>query len=256
MYRQMLKRQEFLRAEIEDCLRVINAAPPGKLEVCKNNSSIRFYVKPDCGPRKYLPKAEIKTAEMLAHKRIMLTRLSFLEKELRATQLYLKHCPNETSRQKIVKRESKLSELISKPDSLPWHLQPFNSNLSFPENFKHPSPSGHMLRSKSECLIDMELFHRNVPFRYECELKVHGTVMYPDFTFFNENTGEFKYWEHFGMMDDSIYRRKAFDKVENYISCGFVPGENVLFTYETSKAPLTITTVDRTIDEIVDWLEL
>gem|GEM_PF-3525664 len=30
MYRQILKRQEFLRAEIDDCLRVINAAPPGK----------------------------------------------------------------------------------------------------------------------------------------------------------------------------------------------------------------------------------
>jgi len=101
----------------------------------------------------------------------------------------------------------------------------------------------------------MELFYRNVPFRYECELKVFGTTTYPDFTFFNEKTGEYKYWEHFGMMDDPVYRRKAFDKID-YISYGLVPGENVLFTYETSKAPLTITTVDRTIDEIAAWLEL
>ena len=256
MYRQMLKRQEFLRAQIEECLRIIDAAPSGKLEVHKNNTSIRFYVKPNSGPRKYLPKAEIKTAELLARKRIMLTRLSFLEKELRATELYLKYYPKETSRQEIVKRESKLLELIPKPSSLPWHMQPFNSNLSFPENLKHPSPSGHMLRSKSECLIDMELFYRSVPFRYECELKVYGTTMYPDFTFFNECSGEFKYWEHFGMMDDPIYRRKAFDKIETYISYGFVPGENVLFTYETSKAPLTITTVERTIDELAAWLGL
>lgn len=256
MYNLMLKRREFLRAQIEECLRIIGAAPPGKLEIHKNNTTTRFYVKPDNGPRYYLPKAEMKTAELLARKRIMLTRLSFLEKELRATELYLKHYPREVLRLESGEKEVQFLELISKPVSLPWHLQPFNSNTAFSENLRHPSPSGHMLRSKSECLIDMELFYRSIPFRYECELKMPGTTMYPDFTFFSASTGEFKYWEHFGMMDDPLYRRKAFDKIETYISYGFVPDENVLFTYETANSPLTMTTIDRKIDEIAAWLNL
>ena len=58
------------------------------------------------------------------------------------------------------------------------------------------------------------------------------------------------------MMDDSQYRRKAFDKTEFYISNGFIPGEDVYFTYETSKSPLTMTSIDKIIDDIKDWLTI
>ena len=256
MYRQMLKRQKFLRAQIEECLRIIDAAPPGKLEVHKNNSSSKWFIKPDNGPRTYLPKSETETAKRLAEKRIALSRLSLLEKELRSTEMYLKHYPKEAEIIGLSQKEILFTELITPQPTLPWHLQPFNSDPAFPEKLQHPSLSGHKLRSKSERLIDMQLFYRKIPFRYECELKLGGTIFYPDFTFFNERTGEFKYWEHFGIMDNSQYKRKAFDKTEFYISNDMIPGEDVFFTYETANAPLTITTVDRIIDYIADWLSL
>ena len=47
MYNQMLKRQAFLSSQIDECLRVINAAPPGKLEIHKNNTSSKWFIKPD-----------------------------------------------------------------------------------------------------------------------------------------------------------------------------------------------------------------
>ena len=250
----MVKRQQFLLSQIEDCLNIINNAPPGKLEIHKNNSSFRWYVKPDNGPRFYLPRSEFKTARLLADKKIAINRLSALEKELRATELYLRHYPKETELINLFDTESRLVELINVFDCLPWHLQDFSSNPSFPENLKHPSPSGHMLRSKSECLIDMELFYRNIPFRYECELNVLGHISYPDFTFYNEKSNEYKYWEHFGMIDDPKYRKRAFEKMDAYISQGFVPGKDVIFSFETSSAPLTVTTIDRIIDDISDWL--
>lgn len=252
----MLKRQAFLRSQIEECLQVINAAPPGKLEIHKNNTSFKWFVKPNDGPRIYLPRSESESAKQLAKKGIALSRLSILEKELRSTEMYLNHLPKKAEIYALAQKEFLFAELIDPPNPVPWHLQPFNSNTAFSENLKHPSPSGHMLRSKSECLIDMELFYRNIPFRYECELKLFGNTSYPDFTFFNEHTGEYRYWEHFGMMDDPQYRRKAFDKAEFYISNGFIPGEKVYFTYETSKSPLTITSIDKIIDEIKDWLDL
>ena len=256
MYNLMLKRQEFLRAQIEECLRIIDAAPPGKLEIHKNNSSVKWFIKADDCPRTYLPRSEVKKAELLAKKGITLSRLSILEKELRSTEMYLKHFPKDSEYSAHAEKASQFAELITPPNSLPWHLQPFNSNPAFPEKLKHSSASGHKLRSKSERLIDMSLFYRGVPFRYECELRLGGTLSYPDFTFFNERTGEYRYWEHFGMMDDPQYKRKAYDKTEFYISNGFIPGENVFFTYETSQSPLNITSVDRIIDYIADWLGL
>lgn len=256
MYNQMLKRQAFLRSQIEECLRVINAAPPGKLEIHKNNTSSKWFIKPDDGPRIYLPRSEVKAAKQLAEKGIALSRLSILEKELRSTEMYLNHFPKESETYNLAQKGALFAELIDRTNPISWHLQSYNSNPTFPENLKHPSPSGHMLRSKSECLIDMELFYRNIPFRYECELKLFGSTSYPDFTFFNEHTGEYRYWEHFGMMDDSQYRRKAFDKTEFYISNGFIPGEDVYFTYETSKSPLTMTSIDKIIDDIKDWLTI
>ncbi len=255
MYKQMLKRRAFLRAQIDECIHVISVAPPGKLEVHKNNASTRWYVKPDKGPRKYLPKSEHETAARLAEKRIKLIRLSALEKELRATDLYLKYCPKNSDLLSFAEKNILVTNLIEQHDQSSWHLQPFNSNPSFPENLKHPSPSGHMLRSKSECIIDMELFYREIPFRYECELNFGGYVTYPDFTFYNPRTGEFKYWEHFGMMDDPSYRRKALEKIDLYLSYGLVPGTDVFFTYETSKSPLTLTQIDHVIDEIKNWLD-
>ena len=254
MYNLMLKRREFLRAQIEECLRIIDAAPPEKLEIHKNNSSVKWFVKADDGPRTYLPRSEVEKAERLAEKGITLSRLSILEKELRATEMYLKHFPKESESSANAEKASLYAELVTAPDTLPWHLQPFNSNPAFPEKLKHPSASGHILRSKSERLIDMSLFYRGVPFRYECEARIGGIISYPDFTFYNERTGEYRYWEHFGMMDDLQYKRRAYDKTEFYISNGFIPGEDIFFTYETSQSPLTITSVDRIIDYIVDWL--
>ena len=171
-------------------------------------------------------------------------------KELRATELYLNNLPSEKDYCCLSKKESYFEDLINSPKDSSWQNMPYRQNPSFPENLKHPSPSGHLLRSKSECLIDMEIFYRKIPFRYEDELMLNGNIIYPDFTFFNESTHEFAYWEHFGKMDDPKYRKRALCKINSYLSSGFIPGESVFFTYETSYAPLSMSTIDSIIDEI------
>jgi hypothetical protein len=82
-----------------------------------------------------------------------------------------------------------------------------------------------------------------------------GNTFYPDFTILNKNSGKLKYWEHFGMMDDPKYRKKAIEKIATYISYGFIPGKDIFFTYETQSEPLTMSAIDRVIDEIEDWLQ-
>ena len=100
----------------------------------------------------------------------------------------------------------------------------------------------------------MELFYRNIPFRYDAEIALNGNNVCPDFMFRNGKTGEIRYWEHFGMMDDPKYRKRAFEKMDLYLDCGLIPDENIIFTYETSNSPITIHAIDKVIDDIESWL--
>ena len=57
--------------------------------------------------------------------------------------------------------------------------------------------------------------------------------------FFEKNkSGEFYYWEHFGLIDDSGYRKNAMLKLQLYASHGIFPTINLITTYETKHTPL------------------
>lgn len=58
-------------------------------------------------------------------------------------------------------------------------------------------------------------------------LKGYGTVK-PDFTVLNKRTRQEYVWEHFGMMDDSIYVKNAIKKIEQYGKSGMCREENLL----------------------------
>ena len=254
MINHLLQRKEYLCAQIEECKRAVSSAPPGKLEICRDHSCTKWYFKPDKGDRIYLPKSEFESAKKLARKRLAQLRLSIFEKELRATNLYLNNIPREKDYLSLASTETRYAELLDKAAPTIWESQPFHQNPYHPDQLKHPSPSGHFLRSKAECQIDMELYYRKIPFRYEAELEINGEIIYPDFAFYNESTGEYKYWEHFGKMSDPGYRAKTIRKIGNYLNNGFIPGKNIYFTYETTALPHTMTTIDSIIDEIEAWL--
>lgn len=72
-------------------------------------------------------------------------------------------------------------------------LSRFTQYSKYPENKIHVAPSGNMVRSKSEVLIDMQLYTNHIPFRYECELQLGDVTIYPDFTVRNPRTGKLYY---------------------------------------------------------------
>jgi len=257
MINNLLRRRDFIAREMKKCEATIRKAPPGKLEIHKNRESLRWRIVNDDRSRKNLPKKEICIAKKYAEKRIASDYLTLLKKELHAIDYCLKHIPNNSDYEKFNLEKSRYSQILNdqKTEQLPWHLQEYKTNHTHKENLVHTSPSGHVLRSKSECLIDMLLFYRGIPFRYESVLNLENHEIYPDFTFYNEKTDEYRYWEHFGMMDDSKYRKKAMMKIEQYIRGGFIPNENLYLTFETSKHPITATTIGKIIDDIWKWLQ-
>lgn len=258
MFKDLLNRQQFLSAEIAKCRNLIKASPSGKLEIYSNKTATRWYVKPDNGQRVYLPKDNYDMATLLAEKRIIEEKLSIYERELDAIETFLTKYPSDEERLSSEMMHTPFFKLAYpsalKSGNLSWQDEPFESNRAFPEKLIHPSPSGHMLRSKSECLIDMALANRKIPFRYECKLVLDYQTLYPDFTIYKQSTRQFKYWEHFGLMDDPRYRKKALEKEELYYSNGLFPGRDLIITYETMNSPLTTIDIEKVIDDIEDWL--
>ena len=100
----------------------------------------------------------------------------------------------------------------------------------------------------------MELFYRNIPYRYECRLDFENGYIFPDFTFYKPSTNEYMYWEHFGMMDDLHYRLTAMEKLEKYMDNGIYPDDKLICTFETGSNPLTTSTIAAAIDKIELWL--
>ena len=96
-------------------------------------------------------------------------------------------------------------------------------------------------------MIDMLLYQNQIPFRYECALTLGNTLLHPDFTIRHPATGEYYYWEHFGLMDQPVYASNAFSKLRLYAENGILPGIHLITTYETLEHPLSMEMVEKII---------
>ena len=118
------------------------------------------------------------------------------------------------------------------PDLYRWMYSPYQKSTKHPEHLTHQTVAGIYVRSKSESLIATLLYHYKIPFRLD------SVTVYPDFTIRHPLTGEFYYWEHFGMMDQTSYASKCFSKQQFYASHKIIPSIRLITTYETLDSPL------------------
>jgi hypothetical protein len=130
-----------------------------------------------------------------------------------------------------------------------WSCAEYERYNRYPEQLIHHSVSGNFLRSKSEEMIDTQLYINEIPFRYECALQLGETTIYPDFTIMHPETEQIYYWEHFGKMDDPEYQKNAFDKIQLYTKNGIQPHIRLIITTETATNPLSIHTIECRIQE-------
>ena len=116
-------------------------------------------------------------------------------------------------------------------------LLPFSSesNTFYSEKLIHNTPKGMKVRSKSESIIAMLLDMNQIPYHYETSLEVGEHTFYPDFTVIRPSDQKIFYWEHFGMMDDTCYHEQMKKKLLTYISCGIVPWDQLITTFESNE---------------------
>ena len=228
--------------------------PNGKLICSRNGNRYKWY-QSNGHQISYIRKKDHSLAEQLAIKKYLSYTLEDLISEKRAIQFYLAH-----HRTDVKKVESLLSHPEFKRLLFPyftplsqelseWMYATYPKNSKYPEQLIHKSSSGNLVRSKSEAMIDMLLHTNNLPFRYESLLQLDEITIFPDFTIRHPKTGEFFYWEHFGMMDNPSYSKKVSSKLDLYISHGIIPSIQLITTYETKDHPLSSETILQLIQQ-------
>lgn len=248
--KEQLRLQQKL-TEIHDILQTL---PNGKLICCHHKNYSKWYHS-NGHTRVYIPKSNRQLAQQLAMKKYLTCLQTELSTEKKALDFYLRHVPDSPgAAARLLTEDFAFHELLF--DSFQplssklaqWASESFPANPKHPENLLHKTVSGHMVRSKSEAMIDLFLSTNHIPFRYECELQLDEHRLYPDFTIRHPKTGNYYYWEHFGMMDDAVYCRNAISKIGFYASHGILPSIQLITTYETMEHPLSTEVIQKIIE--------
>lgn len=228
--------------------------PEGKLICASNGNHTKWYAS-DGHQKTYIPKSNRLLAEQLAIRKYLSLTLDELSQEAKALDFYLNHHHADVGKaEEWLTDNSEISKLLSNyftPHSKElssWMTSDYEHNPNYTEQLIHKTASGNLVRSKSEAMIDMFLYTNKIPFRYECALQLGNVTLYPDFTIRHPETGEFYYWEHFGLMDDPSYYKNVYSKLQLYTSYGIVPSIQLITTYETKDAPLSSEVIEKIIE--------
>lgn len=253
-YETMSKEYKRLDDKIASIQSQIDTLPPGTLVCTHNGKYKKWYHRDENKKLHYISKNNHSLASDLAYKKYLSLQLSHLLLEKKAISSYLKHFKDGTDKASLLLHDnSDYAKLLSTyfhsfSDELTlWANEAYEKNPNYPEQLLHKTHSGHLVRSKSEALIDMMLYLNKIPFRYEPALYLGETTYYPDFMIRHPHNGKTFIWEHFGMMDNPAYAQKAYSKLQVYISHGFFPSANLIITFESKDNPLTSDLVEKMI---------
>ncbi len=245
--------RQYLKDQLDQIREKLKKLPQGYLRIERNGSYHKWFwvTKPkgqNISHQEYLKKDQHDFVAALALKTYYLQqgtdireRISEIEREI---NYYKARSRKSRSAYQLLLENSEFRRLIpldrlSLEDELAaWQAAPYPRNASHPEELLIDMPDGTKCRSKSERTIAEELIRYKIPYRYECELVLGFKVIHPDFTLRNRRTGEFFILEHFGKMTDELYFKRFTARMKDYLAFGYVPGVNLLATYETDACPL------------------
>ncbi len=235
---------------------MLKNAPPGELRVIRHHTNYQYYHSLP-GQRNYISKKNPELAIKLAQKEydeIVLAKALVAQEQVDALWHTLEIDYDEIINQFSEEKKKLIKPYFPSNDEFikQWERMSYDSkpiDESTPELF---SNNGEQVRSKSEKIIADKLAEMGIPYRYEAPLFL-GTmgIVYPDFTLLKVCTREEIYWEHLGMMDDPSYVHKALNKINTYIRNGYIPGKNLLLTFESKAIPLNMRNVESQLRAIL-----
>jgi hypothetical protein len=246
----MLKKSKQLEKEMKGIQDKLKKMPEGKL-ICSHTGPYCKWERSDGHKKTYIPKKDRQLAEKLAAKKYLSALWNDLNHEKSAIDLYLRrHSNYEPKVDKLLTDSTEVEKLLS-PYLAPlskeldeWMNSPYEHNLKHPEHLTQKVASNQFVRSKSEAMIAKVLKQNKIPYQYEAKLLLGDIEMYPDFTIRHPKTGEWFYWEHFGLLDKTDYIKMMHSKLQLYTTHGLMPGINLITTYENQETPLTFEMIE------------
>jgi len=127
-----------------------------------------------------------------------------------------------------------------------WANMPYCENTKYIENKIHKASNGLKTRSKSESIIMDIYISKGIPFHYDETIKIGDKLVSPDFISLR-NDGTLVIHEHAGVWSVE-YVDRLIEKVSIYAHAGFIPGKNLLITYDNPNGGINT----RLISELVD----
>lgn len=216
----------------------LQALPEGSLSVHKVGDKAYYYRHLN-GTRTYIPVSENELIQQLQKKRFVQQSISNINQNCKALA-QLQKSYQSIDADEIMNslpdtyQGSSAWSMMRTPSTDPekWACADYRKNTSYPEELRHRTIKGDLVRSKSEVIIANALFTKGIPYRYDEVITIGNATVSPDFHILIPRTGESKWLEHFGMIHDENYRKKAMWKIESYLKNGFKPWENIIFTFD------------------------
>ncbi len=244
---------------ISEAEKSLKKAPKGSLKLSKSNGSMQYYHRlEESKELVYISKKNESLVKALAQKDYDQRFLKVANNERKQVKNILYNLANTELMDVYAKTNSNKKELIT-PYILTdeqyverWKNVEYNGKKFDDDLPLIVTERGERVRSKSEKIIADKLYSMGIPYRYEFPLKLGRLgVVYPDFTLLNMNNRKEIYMEHFGMMDDAEYCKKAISKIEEYERNGIYIGKNLIVTFETSKQTLNTMVLEKMVQDVL-----
>lgn len=259
-YDQLIARKQELNSAIEKAKKVVESSPDGRLRIAQTSSGTRFFHVTDktkhCG--KYIPMSNKELIGKLSNKgyaeKLIRTAKSELGDINRLLNRKTYGRPEEVYTELSETRKQYINPILMNDNAFAslWKNKEFRTGKYMEDDKVYETDLHEFVRSKSEMDIANLMNQMGIPYAYEAELVLpNGNVKYPDFTILKTCTREVFYYEHFGLMDDSGYRRNCFQKISEYAENGIIMGKNLLCTFEAQGSPLNMKIIRRMLKTVI-----
>ncbi|MBR5418450.1 MAG: hypothetical protein IK109_10560 [Clostridiales bacterium] len=245
--RDLTKRIDMLKKVREKAIKQLEHTPEGRLRVSHQNNHDRMYlvIDPKEKTGKYLPESQRTLIVALAQKGYLSKLVSSIDREIKASEYYMKVMPKTTAEEVFVRLHSARKELVTpllESDEeyvKRWLTKKYPENPFNPEERCYSTKRGEFVRSKSEAMIADAYHDLGIPYRYEYPVNVgNRSPRFADFALMDVRHRRIIYHEHLGRLDDPVYLHKNMLKLDEYRRVGIFTGKNLILTTELEGCPL------------------
>lgn len=206
-----------------------------ELIVCRNRNGRLTFSEKLAKKEKGITQDKQRVIQLI-RKDYIYQHLKILQKNCDAVKYcydnYADIIPEEIAAAVSARHPSIPTNLILSPPADTWSTKSYEKNPFHPEHLQYYTNGGVVVRSKSEREIGNTLEAMGISYRYDVKIVCGEQIYYADFVI-KRPDGSILIWEHFGREHDKVYMAKNCVRIQDYISLGYRPWDNLIWTLDS-----------------------